>query len=317
MVTEPRQIDVIAILGPSYCGSTLLSYVLNTDDELFGGSELRRLVERNDTVVCDICGPQCRIWTRENIDQFAGSDGKAQFYQRIAAIVNKSLIVDSSKIHTFFSDDFIAEQESQGVRFSFLLPLKHPLRLFASYVYNDFFRKRGHRASNYDEVRSALSGPLRDEVMNTFLPAAAERCFRLYNVFFKRFVRSPEMSTFTLKHEEFVRPNGVKLLEEIVTKATGYAPSLDCENFSAYEAHPIGGNRGPYWQTRLQRDQNFSSSDARFKYYREKRGAQLDEKYRLVFTSDMLKEIESWEITQKLSSLLMYDDDSNALAAPG
>jgi hypothetical protein len=64
------------IVGPSYSGSTVLGYALNTCDRVFFGSETYRLLksfrqkasENNKCdwwPLCDHCGVNCAYWNRE------------------------------------------------------------------------------------------------------------------------------------------------------------------------------------------------------------------------------------------------------------
>jgi hypothetical protein len=309
--TDSYDIGVISILGPSYCGSTIISYVLNTDPQIFGGGELRRLVEKNEKVKCDLCGTGCPYWTRENIRLFAthgDGTGREHFYRKIAGIVGARLIADASKTGDFFTDDLIAAQKTDGIRFSFIIPVKHPVRFFASYVYNDLFRNRGHQPSDFEEVRQSLETPARAQKLESFLRRVANDLLNRYRIFYSRFEQHSEGALFTLKHETFVGEGGADLLAGFVREGLGYTPVLNVASYSSFESHSVGGNRGPIWQTRLEHSQGFSSSDPRFHYYRDRSGVRLDEKYRRIFSPSMIRRLLDWDITQKLATFLSYSD---------
>lgn len=311
--SEAGEIRVIGILGPSYCGSTVISYLLNTDPETFGGSELRRLVEQPDKVACSLCREACPYWTRENIDRFRKGrpgGGTDHFYAKVASITGKRLIADSSKSDRFFSEAFISQQERQdGVRFAFLIPVKHPVRFYASYVYNDYFRRRGRRVSDYDEVRDALAGPEREEVLGTFLPRTARMLLARYRALYRRFAYRDGRPCFLVKHEDLADDRGQEGLETVVEQSLGHRPKLDTEAFQSYEAHPIGGNRGPYWQVRLDRRKGFAVRDPRFRYYRARQGVLLDQKFAHVLPRDMIDRVLEWKSTRQLARLLAYSDE--------
>jgi len=148
-------IGVIAILGAPYCGSTVMNYVLNTDPRIFGGSELRRLVYKNDTVQCSMCGSNCSYWTKENISLFAKgflSGGTHKFYRKIANIVSAPYIADSSKLVSFFGEKFLKRQEDDRVGFMFVVPVKHPIRFFSSYIFNAQYSTLSHTGIDFNTL---------------------------------------------------------------------------------------------------------------------------------------------------------------------
>jgi hypothetical protein len=308
---DSYDIGVIGILGPSYCGSTILSYVLNTDPGIFGGGELRRLVELNKTVKCDLCGRRCPYWTRKNIRLFAprgDESGRERFYRKIAGIVGKRLIADSSKLGPFFTDEFIAAEKADGARFAFIVPVKHPIRFFASYVYNKLFRNESRKLGDFDEVRQSLDDPSRSQELESFLLGVGNTLLGSYRQFYNRFGQQSEGPLFTLKHEEFVGEAGQELLAGFVREGLGYDPVLNLASYPSFETHPVGGNRGPYWQAKLERVETFRSPDPRFRYYRERSGIRLDQKYRRIFSPVMIRRLLDLEITQELGKLLSYSD---------
>jgi hypothetical protein len=288
----------------------VLSYVLNTDPCIFGGGELRRLVDADVEVECDACGPDCTCWTPDNLRLFrnGGRDEPPRlFYATLARITGAAIIADSSKWQSFFSDSFIAAQESEcGAEFAFVLCVKHPVRLYASYIYNELVCGTGRRVSSYAELMELMEGDLGREARWRFLPHVANRLYEIYRHLHDRFVDNPDRPCLVLKHEQLAAPDGAADLADFVERALGYRPALDVQNYAAYEAHTTGGNRAPVWQSALARDPEFSVDDARFRYYRRHPGVQLDQKYRRLMSPDLVRRVLDWEITEELCTLLGY-----------
>lgn len=318
-------VGVVGILGPAYCGSTVLCYILNTDPHVFGGGELRRLVDENATVACDACGVACPYWTPENIRRFGGDsrgDGCEAFYQTIADITGARTVADASKRESFFSESFLsAEERSSRARFAFVLCVKHPIRLYASYIYNTLLPVTRRGVSNYAELAVEMGGILGREVREAFLPHVAQELSRIYGRLYERFLNRPERPCLVLKHEELAGPVGARAIVAFVEEGIGRRLAIDVQGFAGYEAHTTGGNRAPVWQSALARDAHFHVDDPRFGYYREHRGMRLDQKYLRIMPPNLIRRLAESRFTRELCELLGYSDDETWMVveegAPG
>lgn len=99
-----KKLDVAAIIGVSYCGSTLLNYILDSHPEIYGGGELHVLLRQGKRPRCKICGEQCVYWTPENLER----PGAEPFYTAIAEIFSTRIIADSSKNVFWFRERMAA-----------------------------------------------------------------------------------------------------------------------------------------------------------------------------------------------------------------
>ncbi|RUR27853.1 hypothetical protein ELY33_14780 [Vreelandella andesensis] len=177
----------VQILGPSYSGTTVLGYILNTSDGWFFGSEVHRLLysyvekygAKNKNIAnpkCDFCGMDCKYWTRNLLMEL--KDNKSDTLQDIYDVFQKhhpeiSTFVDSSKKLEFFHDTKIDYT---------LIASKHPVRLLASRFYN----KRESLGVNSEALSSVFNAIQGDKAK--FLDYAKEEVnyfYLTYSDFFK------------------------------------------------------------------------------------------------------------------------------------
>jgi len=91
--------NLYGIIGTSFCGSTLLSFILGSNECIFATSELNTLVRQKENTKCSICGKKCKFWTKEfvkhlssNLDyryNIVSEEAKAKFEKHITIISDK------------------------------------------------------------------------------------------------------------------------------------------------------------------------------------------------------------------------------------
>lgn len=237
---------VIRILGASYSGSTALGYFLNTAPGFVFGSELYRLLpvfQRAQPVgaevaVCDCCGPDCAIWSpalrAALLD--APDAGLARLYELFFAGQPQGVVlVDGSKSLAWYGRGPAPRQ-----RLHYLVSVKHPLRLLASYLYND-------RQLVPQKSRSTL------EVCRKWLCAHPERvqasiestCLRLAEQY--RSMRAFTQSRPTTWCRSDDPADVARMLDGF---AAEFGVSMAPERMAQVPCHSIGGNRSLVWQAK-------------------------------------------------------------------
>jgi hypothetical protein len=256
-----RQCDgVIAIVGDSFCGSTLVNCVLGAHPEIFGGSELRWLLETPDEAGCAVCGSACAMWTPEALRRVGQAP---KMYDAISRHFGRRVICDASKTPTWFSTA-LERLDAPVVR---VLITKHPLRHVAS-----------HLTKTSEPVTRA-----RIDAILAHLRAFHEKVVLNGERRSRRFPARDDAMTcdFLLRYEDFVA-DPLRRLAPILARV-GLWPEFPMLNWSKVPAHHIGGNVAPLVQIC---NAVHPTSTGREKY--RQRGIFLDQTYREALEPDAI-----------------------------
>ncbi|UTD55529.1 hypothetical protein [Halomonas sp. MS1] len=293
----------VKILGPSYSGTTVLGYVLNTSPGWFFGSEVHRLLysyiqrygARNKNIAnpkCDFCGLECKYWSRKLLMEL--KENKVDTLQGIYDVFEShhpevSVFVDGSKKLDFFHDTEVDYT---------LIASKHPVRLLASRFYN----KRESLGVKGEELSSVYSAIQRDKAK--FLDYAKGEINYLYLAYSDFFKNSA--NGMLVKMDEIVFSEKHK--NDFLDFLDLNYDDVSFDGFTNYEIHSIGGNRAPYW-ARLEKSTDKLVSNPRHEYYKSAESVgdfKVDDKYKEIFDDDFLSEIEMLVEYQELLKILGY-----------
>lgn len=291
----------IAILGLSYCGSTVLNYVLDTHPSIYGGSELSRLFSERHSPSCAICGEECPYWTPERIAAISAA-GPGQLYENLAALFRVPVICDSSKQLGHVLNVMESDAHTE---FLFVVLTKHPLRHVASFVTNDFYKKARILAeediANTQETRH-------DEIM-AFAMQAASRISDFHSLLTRRDKRLRQRGTVvTVTYESLMCDLPTALQPMLDFADLEYEPAM--ADYSAYEHHPIGGNMGPHvqtWKRHGVKGAWGATAGYRRTFYQQARNLVMDDKYRTTFSPRQIDILTGAHEIRELCGALGYE----------
>ena len=299
-MTSPYSGQAIGILGLSYSGSTVINYLFDTHTQIYGGSELIRLVSGKHDPYCAVCGKSCHYWTPENLKR-TYLDGRGRLYANTASIFEKPIICDSSKQIKHFIQIM---EEDHETTFSFIALSKHPIRHIASFVTNDLFRDlKLHTAEQIAVFQSAHPNQLLQ-----FATATAERLLEFYDRLDQLKASALRRCPVISLQYESVIADPAEALQPLLAQL-GLSYQAQMANFSAMEHHPIGGNMGPHAQTAARHAAGIpwgAVAEYRKQFYDASRDLTLDNKYQQTFSHDQIRQIEQLETVQRLVTRLGY-----------
>jgi hypothetical protein len=315
-VRENVLMRVVQIVGPSYSGSTMLGYVLNVLPGHFFGSEVYRLLPEHRRTArqpgpdtCLFCGPGCPYWTPALRAAVQGDPAATltDLYRRFAgAHTDVEVFVDGTKALRWYDGHWQGRQ---------VVSAKHPVRLVCSDLYNrsellglpqntsfaDFRAETVRRPSAFGQrARQVLDELLRE--YRQILAAAPEA----------HVSRLDQLTVDDLA--EFGALCG----------HIGVVPDAAAlRDFTAYEIHPIGGNKAPFWQRRTRvpqasADQARETGLDRHRFYTADRSTgdyKVDDKYRDLLSESVLRRITKQPAYGRLCDLLGYPREVEAAAA--
>lgn len=259
---EIEKMDVIAVLGLSFSGSTLLNTILGAHPDIAGAGELFMLLARrreelfHTEIKCNRCSGGCAFWTEELIYGLSAD----ALYRRISKVFDKSILCDSSKAWQWF--DFIQMFTDKAVRFTYVVIVKHPIRHLASWLLNsggDIFADK------------------REMLLN--LADMFERFYFRLSLYIQR-QKDMGNKVFCLRYEDIVSNPQETLTPVLNTLQLEYVPAMD----KCFEVahHQIGGNDGTFFSTSKKWIKETNS--IKKNYYEKKNGIFLDDKYKLIFS---------------------------------
>jgi len=294
---------IYAVLGMPYSGSTLLSFIMGSNEQVYNGADLHHLNGKRKGI-CSIHKDKCPVFSREALariyEAFADCDA---WYDRIAEATQRPYIFDASKQLSFFREVLPATRKKVVV----IALNKHPMRALSSDIYNRLFVRqmkmeslpeiRGHMNSNKAEIREfiikRLDALLADiEARTALLDSISERdnILEIINLTYESYVENPA--------EVFSRLLGLYGLD--------YKEEfLDYTNF---EHHPVTGNMAPIWKVRSS-GKSVNSNEKNFRkgyYLKDSASIVLDNKYKELFSAKEINWIESRPQYRKLLALLDY-----------
>lgn len=295
----------VQILGPSYSGSTALGFMLNTKENWLFGSEVYRFLKQSREDVesktgksdyvpgCTVCGKKCELWTPELRKEILKSDVRE--LKELYEIIEKNderlaCFVDGSKALKWYKGSL----GDYGI-----IACKHPLRLMASYFYNE-----RNKFSVSGDLFSDINGAICND-LGVFLNHASEKLKSYINIYNKCLLNFDD--GFICRVDE-LHVNDFEGFSELCVyleeNPDGFSPS----RFSEYSAHPVGGNKAPHWQ--FLKDQNVSGKEkVRHDYY-SAAGAigdyKLDNKFKQILPLEFIDEVCKFDEYIQLCALLGY-----------
>lgn len=158
--------NVIAVIGMGYSGSTILNFIFDSHSKIYGGGELHWLTKATEDMLpvdwqCTECGENCSYWTRERILSCTPEN----VYEIAASAFNVEVIVDTSKDVNWF----VPKTNSQTSKLIPVLLVKHPLRHLASFV---SLRTKDDYAqyTRWKKFKMRIRGQsLEDDIIETYL----------------------------------------------------------------------------------------------------------------------------------------------------
>jgi hypothetical protein len=285
-----KRVKVIAVIGLSYCGSTLLNIIFGSHPRIYGGGELHWLLtgkepNANYKAICRICGENCPYWTPEALEAVR-EDG---FYAYIARLFDKEIIVDTSKMPAFF-ENISGRPSNQKLQFVYVILVKHPVRHIASFIVNLKKEQRKRLRSRRD------------------IKLQIDTIYEYYENLFLNLGQTFSQGPFCImQYEKMVFDPALALTPLLDILNLEYNPLMnDCYEQSH---HVIGGNSAALYQfkNKWQGETLDMISTMRQRYYAKKRGIFLDNKYLEALTPDEVKWIQKRKKVHKLFEMLGYD----------
>jgi SAM-dependent methyltransferase len=247
---------LIAILGASFSGSTLVNSMLGAHPLIFGGGELHWLMNYDQRSECAICGKNCRFWTPE----VRASASVGTMYHDIARMFGRPYIADISKMPSWYANSLKYYPDLPAVR---VLLVKHPVRHVASFL------KKKEEFSEYGDPASVLS-ELRTFYDQFDLVGAAGQAAPAASL-------SATGVDFIVRYEDFVASPEAALLPILAALGLSIHPRMQL--WASAEHHHIGGNVGP----RVQIANDVPALAVSVRKYRQ-RGIFLDNSYKEILT---------------------------------
>jgi hypothetical protein len=285
-------VQAIGIVGRSYCGSTLMNYALGSHPEVYGGSELTRLLD-DRRVQCAICGSACLMWTSEAL-KAARAVGAEGLYDFLRELTGCPVICDASKNLGHFRK--LPEEKTRWA-----VMTKHPLRFLASFVVNELYRQTGA-----GDLASA-SEQVADEDLAAFAAEKVDNISRFYASVVNNCGWLKRRGEIVWVRYEDLVTNPESTLTRLLD-GTGLAYLSNMLDYASQEHHPIGGNLGPHTQARRAAGRAIQEGGGmrlRAGFYRQP-GMRTDEKWRQAFTRSQIEIVTAAPGYQELCQQLGY-----------
>ena len=302
-----REITVVAVLGLSYSGSTVLNYVLGAHPAIYGGGEVHALLTKyNAANYCTNCQGACPYWTPENLAKVQEHD----FYPFIASLFGTSVVVDTSKTWSWF-DRSTRFPSSVPVRFVPVVIIKHPLRHLSSFMVNTMRQKLGNENIRdlyvrhwLDPDEALMTSPqysinkasLRRKMIDWYLDFLVRQNVEMFEHVDAVFPGNPYT---LLRYENLAHDRAGELAPLLSRLGLHFHPGMD--DCYAAEHHDIGGNAGASYQIHRNDAYFEGSHDIRNEFYRNVRGITVDNKYLKFFTPE---EVEMLQQDERLTGLM-------------
>jgi hypothetical protein len=280
-------IAVIGVLGLSYCGSTLLNFILDSHPEIYGGGELHWLLNRNEdntkySAQCTACGTDCLFWTEERLNAV----NEINLYPFISRIFQKRIVVDTSKNPRWFWR--MAETSGFQVKFHYLVLTKHPIRHTASLMSNTMINK---------DLKDLTDSECAIEIMYDF-----------YRRLFRDLKKPGKETVYQVIHYEDLVLDLKNTVRRILKPfKLDYFNSM--ENCIRHIHHQIGGNAGPLYQnTKKWVFGEDKIDDQKKENYMKQKGIFLDNKYKKTFSPQKIQKLSKDEKVLFINKLLGYEE---------
>ena len=294
-MNEP--LNVIAILGLPYCGSTLLNLMLDSHPEIRGVGEIWPLAEPGGDFArsCTNCGEACPHFTPARLRVLSPNN----FYADIACFFGTRILADSSKSLEWFSKS-VTFPSSQPLHFLPVLVVKHPIRQLLSYALNLNLAQRNRitpYAWFYHTTKAAAQNPqgrrpllkrlarsaLFRQILHWYLLKNSERFAQEIPRIF------PGSLPLTIRYEDFVTAPREALTPLLAALGLEYSERMaDCY---AFPHHQIGGNSGTLYQITGNKRDIAADHPCKQAYYSKLRNISMDNRFRAFFDAEELEEL--------------------------
>ncbi len=316
-----NQVTVIAVLGLSYCGSTLLNFMLDSHPDIYGGGELLWLLRKKygdgaTNVQCTHCHEHCSFWTPEALSEVCES----RFYDYIGGLFNVRVLVDTSKNPSWF-ENIRKHPSNREAHFVYVILTKHPIRHIASFFTNTLYRKSDDyllnalaRLFSYQlplssKGRSQAKMFIDKRLKKRFLSSIIRLIYGYYYNLFMNIARTSGGSPVqVIQYENLVACPEVTLSPVLELCGLEYVSSM--QQCFKYPHHQIGGNAGPIYQashSRIWGDADDPGNALRKKQYDLHSGIFLDNKYQKLFDSHEIRWLSSIKSVSSLCKMLGYN----------
>lgn len=292
------------VIGMPYSGSTLLSSLMGTHSQVYGGADLHHLnPDRKGT--CTIHKEKCEVFSPDVLQEvYTAYSDINLWYDTIAQATGRSHIFDCSKQVEFYKTRVLPEIDRD---FVVVALQKHPMRALASDVYNRLFSKK-EKVTTQEAALDYVSKNPED-----FYKFVETRLATITKTLLERNALKPMFEQragyknwVSVDYEDYMQDRAAAcsgLLNEF-----GLQPEGDVDNYRETEQHPITGNMGVVWKIRGG-DSARDYGEYRRNYYMQASDAfRMDNKYQDIFSADTIARIKQMEAYQKLLSLLNFED---------
>ncbi len=287
---------VVQIAGPSYSGSTVVGYILNATSGWFFGSEVYRLLpafideKGSKTSRCVACAGDCPYWSEPLKAGLARHDGAtlADLYDAFSRRhPDVESFVDGSKGTRWFAGAWSSAQ---------VVPAKHPMRMVASYLYNQNGQLGFARNPTFAEFRQRAAE--RDEDVLS----AASRALQAILLDYDRVL--DDAPNAILCRSDTLHVDAFAEFRRLCAHLGISADVATVLQFSAHEVHPVGGNQAPLWQRQESEGvvNERARADARRLYYAAQSHGELGD-YRI---DNKFQELLPDDVTDKITELPRY-----------
>lgn len=298
MNASSQPISVVALMGISYCGSTLLNFMLDSHPAIAGGGEVHSLINffgNGYSRQCSFCRDNpCPTWQKDRVEALKAEG----FYGDLADIMGTRVIVDSSKTPKWFeaSTKFAANRPTE---FYPVVIVKHPIRHLCSLLVNS--------------IRAKIKDP---KVWDAFLHDRAarrqaigevtnNRLIQEYNQIFNAVTRAfGSRKPLLVHYEGLVLDPNRELTPLLSDLGLGYDPVME----SCFERphHQIGGNSGTNFQYHRDESRIKSPGGIVESFYTNLKGISMDNKYQAFFTEQEMAWLHDDPIVQAICSKFGY-----------
>ncbi|MGE4554460.1 MAG: sulfotransferase [Desulfovibrionaceae bacterium] len=307
-----RPLDVIAILGLSYCGSTLLNLMLDSHPDIRGVGEIWTLVTPDSglSTTCANCGEACPRFTPERRRALE----RTNFYPDIAGFFPTDVLADSSKTLEWYAQS-TRFPSRRPIRFTPVLVVKHPIRQLLSFMLHLDLSGR-NRITPWAWLYRATGGAVpRGRNERRPLPQRLARAALFSKLLYwylwrnsERFRREiPEVfggAPLTIRYEDLVAAPDKTLRPLLERLGLAYDPAMaDCY---AHVHHQIGGNSGTLCQLTGQRAEVEAGHPCNKQYYGSIKNITRDDRYLDFFSDEELRRLENNDLVKRLCDAYGY-----------
>lgn len=306
MSSPAKPLAVVALLGISHCGSTLLNLMLDVHPAIYGGGELHHLLDPDSTLKeCTNCGAACPHWTPERL---AGLQ-KDDFYADIADLFGVDVIVDTSKTPLWFHNirNGISRRPLRVIP---VVMVREPLAQLASLIMHAVSRE----CQDAEEVERAFYADPKErlDAINLVL---SHRILVEYQLIFrtnKAIFGSDRL--FLVRYEQVVTNPAAELAPLMAELGLAYDPAMT----RCYEMphHQIAGNQGALYQYHRNEEGIQGAQGLREGFYKATKGIRLDDKHQYFFTDQEVRHLHAQPLVQSIRHCFGYGGDGLVKGIP-